>query len=57
VGVNSVTTGVEDLFDFPLFFVVDDDWWWWRLRVSGDCFAVVFDRLEERDWWRAEDRT
>jgi hypothetical protein len=48
-----VATGIEDLFDFPLFFVIDDDWRRRRLRMSGDWFAVVFDWLEERD---VEDR-
>jgi hypothetical protein len=34
--------GVDNLFEFPLFFIVDDDWWWWWLDMSWDRLAVWF---------------
>ena len=47
------TSGVENLFEFPLLFIVDDNWRGRRLLVSGDRIVGCLCRFEYRD---VEDR-
>ena len=49
----SVSSRVEDFFDFSLLLIVDGDCGWWWLMVSFDWFGVCccwFEEADVEDW-------